>query len=117
MVIAALAAFAALCATRPAPAQIWLVGMSDWSGVRYAALDTGNPPHHATERSYYRARRFVPLAPIVQETGTDTRAAWRARLSQDVRKIGVAGKLPPTEKREDQFNAEYQRWHNDPTHW
>src|SRR5258708_5094662 len=77
-----------------ASAQMWAADVNSAVGaaiVRYEAHQQHKRPH----RSYYRTSRTIPLGEIVDETGTNTRGAWQARLSRDAASIGIPTLVNP----------------------
>lgn len=100
-----------LATTRQVAAQHWVPGV--FGSPRLASIR--QLPNH--KRQYYRGGRSVPLGGIVAATGTDTRAAWQARLTRDERRIGIAPRIGPRDRDGDGVDDPFDRWPNDPSRW
>jgi hypothetical protein len=104
----------------PAAAQHWAAGL--FSGFPPTTEISWSAQRQTNRRArhYYRntrSARTVPLGDIVAQTGTDTRAAWQARLSRDAQRIGVPPRTGPRDRDRDGFDDPFDRWPNDPSRW
>jgi hypothetical protein len=106
-----------LAAARPTAAQHWTPEWFD--SIRPATPISWNSGKQAKRhvRYFYRGGRSVPLGDIVAETGTDTHAAWQARLSRDARTVGMPDRINPRDRDGDGVDDPFDRWPNDPSRW
>jgi hypothetical protein len=113
----AIAAILLAAPARPAAAQHW---MPEWfdsaQSVRQISLRAGKTASRHV-RYFYRGGRSIPLGDIVAESGTDTHAAWQARLARDAQSIGMPQRTNPQDRDGDGVDDPFDRWPNDPSRW